>query len=432
MVTLKPDEQETEHVVSKQKYYIEVDQPINKPEIQPVIEPVMEFEQVTNPEEQQTNNCAEIYAVIRALEICQDERRLLEIITDSKYVTNTMETWIKKWEENNYISYYHKPINGPEILLQFMIKMNLEFDAESVFSKKRKQYDNSELFPDSDMDEAKILSDQSKKTRLFNPITVTTGFKKKKTRWGFENNHIFSNLTDEVKEYLRSCWAMGIMFLIEESCKDFRNQMLDIKAIIKTAQEELDHMSFLQTRAIYVALVQQKNLFITDDTGTGKTRVLKFIMAHYQMIFGTKIKVTMSMGKAALELRSDDITSKTIHSAFRLIGVKALIIDECSMVNENLFDSIVYLFKREPSSKFLERYELYLRWDDGDFQTECKYSEDDAVRLFAFNKFCDQYNDQRDSSIGARVKKHKRDERKLEFEGEAIGRETSHPRKDIH
>ncbi|RIB07858.1 hypothetical protein C2G38_2045649 [Gigaspora rosea] len=192
------------------------------------------------------------------------------------------------------------------------------------------------------MDDARIPLDQNKKTRPFNPILVTTGVGKKKNykdmnkkqtslikeitnkiekiskRQGFEKNRVFSNLIDEKKEYLRSCWAMSVMFLIKESYKDFRNQMLDVDALIKTAQEELDHISFLQTHAIYVSLVQQKNIFITGDTSTGKTRVLKFIMAHYYLVFGTKIVVTISTGKAALELRSGDITGKTIHSAFRL------------------------------------------------------------------------------------------------------------------
>src|SRR6185437_12174513 len=408
---------------------------------------------------------------------------------------------------HRYMIFFLFKMNGPEILLQFTIKMNPEFDTEKASDKKRKRHDNSELFMDSDTDDANIMSDQKKKTRLFNPILVTSGVDKKENRkeknkrqtslikqvtnkiekiskrQGFENNRIFSNLTDEEKEYLRSCWAMGVMFLIEESCKDFRNQMLDVDAAIRTAQEELDHMSFLQTRAIYVALVQQKNLFITGDAGTGKTRVLKFIMAHYHLIFGTKIVVTASTGKAALELRSGNVTGKTIHSAFRLGtklnekklnwklkdgkyrewlgGVKALIIDECSMVNENLFDSIVYLFKRAGNGVFksthfivtgdffqlppvtgdfcflndgwysdTSRNLLRSSWKEMNFTyigltevfrqkdpefkchctnlrygffnestsryfEKCKYSEDDAVRLFAFKKFRDRYNDQR-------------------------------------
>ena len=97
-------------------------------------------------------------------------------------------------------------------------------------------------------------------------------------------------------------------------------------------------------------------------------------MAHYHLIFGIDIEVTASTGKAALELRSDGKCGKTIHSAFKLgarlnekklnwklkdkkyrewlMGVKALIVDECSMVNESLFDSIVYLFKRAGNDLF--------------------------------------------------------------------------------
>ena len=40
---------------------------------------------------EQTNNRAELYAVIRALEICENKTKLLEIITDSKYVINAID-----------------------------------------------------------------------------------------------------------------------------------------------------------------------------------------------------------------------------------------------------------------------------------------------------------------------------------------------------
>ncbi|CAG8516886.1 25802_t:CDS:10 [Gigaspora rosea] len=237
------------------------------------------------------------------------------------------------------------------------------------------------------MDDARIPLDQNKKTRPFNPILVTTGVGKKKNykdmnkkqtslikeitnkiekiskRQGFEKNRVFSNLIDEKKEYLRSCWAMSVMFLIKESYKDFRNQMLDVDALIKTAQEELDHISFLQTHAIYVSLVQQKNIFITGDTSTGKTRVLKFIMAHYYLVFGTKIVVTISTGKAALELRSGDIT-----------GLQT----KGSGIQMSLYQ-LHYGFFNESTSQYFEK---------------CKYLEDDAIRLFAFKKFCNRYNDQ--------------------------------------
>jgi ribonuclease HI len=55
------------------------------------------------PGDLHTNNRAELYAVIRALEICEDKEKLLEIRTDSKYVINAYESWIPKWIENNWM-----------------------------------------------------------------------------------------------------------------------------------------------------------------------------------------------------------------------------------------------------------------------------------------------------------------------------------------
>ncbi|CAG8800200.1 26259_t:CDS:2, partial [Racocetra persica] len=51
---------------------------------------------------EQTNNRAEIYAVIRAIETCENKDKHLEIMADSKYVKNAMECWIKNWEKNGY------------------------------------------------------------------------------------------------------------------------------------------------------------------------------------------------------------------------------------------------------------------------------------------------------------------------------------------
>src|SRR6185437_16318043 len=83
---------------------------------------------------------------------------------------------------HRYMIIFLFKMDGPEILLQFTIKMNTEFDTERSFEKKRKRYDNSELFLDSDTDDAEIHSDQNKKTRLFNPILVTSSVDKKENR----------------------------------------------------------------------------------------------------------------------------------------------------------------------------------------------------------------------------------------------------------
>jgi len=55
------------------------------------------------PGEIQTNNRAEIYAIIRALETCQDNEKILDIMTDSEYIVNAHNLWMEKWVKNNWM-----------------------------------------------------------------------------------------------------------------------------------------------------------------------------------------------------------------------------------------------------------------------------------------------------------------------------------------
>ncbi|CAG8739403.1 31172_t:CDS:2, partial [Racocetra persica] len=68
------------------------------------------------PGSEQTNNRAEIYAVIHALEICENKTKPLEIITDSKYVISIIEDWIERWEKNRYMSYNNKLIKNQDLI----------------------------------------------------------------------------------------------------------------------------------------------------------------------------------------------------------------------------------------------------------------------------------------------------------------------------
>ncbi|CAG8843796.1 25562_t:CDS:1, partial [Racocetra persica] len=176
-----------------------------------------------------------------------------------------------------------------------------------------------------------------------------------------ENNKNFSKLSDNEKEVLRKEWVDSIVSTIETSCHELR-YLIDDTKIAVNARNELEKMSFLQIRALHVALILRKNIFITGDAGTGKTRVLKFIIAYYSIIHRVNIEITASTGKAALELKSSGKTGRTIHSVFKfgknispnkikwklrdkgycdwLRKVRAIIIDECSMVNDDLLDSI--------------------------------------------------------------------------------------------
>ncbi|CAG8616322.1 20047_t:CDS:2, partial [Racocetra persica] len=55
------------------------------------------------PGSEQTNNRAEIYAIIRTLEICENKTKPLEIMTDSKYIISIIKDWAEKWEKNRYM-----------------------------------------------------------------------------------------------------------------------------------------------------------------------------------------------------------------------------------------------------------------------------------------------------------------------------------------
>ncbi|CAG8584525.1 28820_t:CDS:2 [Racocetra persica] len=68
------------------------------------------------PGSEQTNNHAEIYAVIRALEVCENKTKLLEIMTDSKYVINIIEDWVEKLEKNRYMSYNNTPVKNQDLI----------------------------------------------------------------------------------------------------------------------------------------------------------------------------------------------------------------------------------------------------------------------------------------------------------------------------
>ncbi|CAG8674206.1 11193_t:CDS:1, partial [Dentiscutata heterogama] len=48
------------------------------------------------------NNRAEIYAVVRALETCENREKVLEIRTDSRNVVNAFEGWINTWKMRDW------------------------------------------------------------------------------------------------------------------------------------------------------------------------------------------------------------------------------------------------------------------------------------------------------------------------------------------
>ncbi|CAI2172721.1 5953_t:CDS:2 [Funneliformis geosporum] len=81
------------------------------------------------PGPRQTNNRAEIMAVIRALETCPDNNVPLEIRTDSKYTINAYTSWIPRWEKNKWKSSKNKDVEN-QGLFQRLIKLTRARNAD--------------------------------------------------------------------------------------------------------------------------------------------------------------------------------------------------------------------------------------------------------------------------------------------------------------
>ena len=61
-----------------------------------------------------TNNRMELMAVIRALTAAHRHKEL-EIHTDSQYVKNGMQSWIKNWRKNNWRTADKKPVKNQDL-----------------------------------------------------------------------------------------------------------------------------------------------------------------------------------------------------------------------------------------------------------------------------------------------------------------------------
>ncbi len=68
-------------------------------------------------EKNTTNNRMELTAVIRALSAAHKHAEV-EIHTDSQYVKNGMESWIKNWKKNNWKTADKKPVKNQELWQQ--------------------------------------------------------------------------------------------------------------------------------------------------------------------------------------------------------------------------------------------------------------------------------------------------------------------------
>ena len=69
---------------------------------------------LSGSEESTTNNRMELKAVIEALKYVNNETKLV-IFTDSKYVMQGIQEWIKNWKINNWKTSQKKPVKNKEL-----------------------------------------------------------------------------------------------------------------------------------------------------------------------------------------------------------------------------------------------------------------------------------------------------------------------------
>ncbi|MBP5485794.1 MAG: ribonuclease HI [Alphaproteobacteria bacterium] len=68
-------------------------------------------------EKDTTNNRMELTAVIRAISAARRHNEI-EIHTDSQYVKNGTQTWIKNWKKNNWRTADKKPVKNQDLWQQ--------------------------------------------------------------------------------------------------------------------------------------------------------------------------------------------------------------------------------------------------------------------------------------------------------------------------
>jgi len=68
-------------------------------------------------EKNTTNNRMELTAVIRALNAARRHSEI-ELHTDSQYVKNGMQSWIKNWKRNNWRTADKKPVKNQDLWIQ--------------------------------------------------------------------------------------------------------------------------------------------------------------------------------------------------------------------------------------------------------------------------------------------------------------------------
>ena len=99
-----------------------------------------------------TNNRCELYAILRALDVCENIDENLIIYSDSKYCINCCSIWYKKWVTNNWRSNNKEQVKNRDLIEKILksIKKHRDKYDKSVEFKHINSHKSS---PSKDSDE---------------------------------------------------------------------------------------------------------------------------------------------------------------------------------------------------------------------------------------------------------------------------------------
>jgi ribonuclease HI len=97
----------------------------------------------------QTNQRAELTAIVRALEVAPKDRRIV-IVSDSKYAIDCVTSWFHNWQRNGWLSSSKKPVENKDLIQKILDMLEERFrlnehrmddDADTPTEDKRAHWD---------------------------------------------------------------------------------------------------------------------------------------------------------------------------------------------------------------------------------------------------------------------------------------------------
>ena len=73
---------------------------------------------------EQTNNRAELMAILTAIKLHPDKSRPLQICTDSLYAIQCLQTWMPKWKERGWKTLLNQDVKNRDLLESIEAAMN--------------------------------------------------------------------------------------------------------------------------------------------------------------------------------------------------------------------------------------------------------------------------------------------------------------------